>query len=178
MRSRKLIYALCVARQIEAIFIGIFFSSFAGTFRMSIGVYFPAAKKPVLMCTYTMESIVDPCESMDGPESEADWLNKYVETENVFLDYLKCLTFTSPSNVDTTESILPEYDGTENGFEALDNLCDLLVTLCDGGLSRHESVDSSSTVQSQDTDKKKQEPRNKRSSKCLSSLYGKELQVG
>lgn len=130
------------------------------------------------MCTYTMESVVDPYESTNPLEQDSDWLHKYMETENVFLDYIKSITYASPSNGDiSVQLVLPEYDGSESGFEALDNLCDLLVSLCDGSLTRNESVDLGVSVQMSDADKKKQEPRNKRSLKCLSSHYGKELQV-
>lgn len=131
------------------------------------------------MCTYTMESIVDPCNNVHVIDlSESSWLDKYVETENMFIDYLKSLTFAS-FNVDIPiDSILPEYDCSESGFEVLDNLYELLVSLCDGNLTLNELTDSGSNVQISDQEKtKKQDSRNKRSLKCFSPHTVKELQV-
>lgn len=129
------------------------------------------------MCTYAMESVMDPCNTIDIQElDDIDWLNKYVETENVFLDYFKSLTYSSFNN-DPVENILSEYDGTESGFDALNNLLDLLVSLCDGDLAELEFTDGNYGIQTPDTTKKKQESRSKRSLKSLSSHYGKELQV-
>lgn len=110
---------------------------------------------------------------------ESSWLEKCLQTENVFVDYLKSIMVAS-FNVDVpAETILSEYDSTESGFEALDNLYDFLTSLCDSNSSRNEAADLSySTSQVFEQEKsKKQETRNKRTLKCLSPNYGKELQV-
>lgn len=128
------------------------------------------------MCMCTMESILDARDGNDiQPAEDVDWLNKYVETENIFLDYLRSITFASLNGQLSTEAVLPQYDGSESGLEALDHLCDLLVTLCDG--NGHQNDEGFSNAFSSDGERKKHMPRSKRSLRCLSSHYGKELQV-
>lgn len=134
------------------------------------------------MCTYT-ESEMDrrdkTADSSELARTDPNWLEKCLETENMFVDYLKFIMVAS-FNVDLpAETILSEYDGTESGFEALDNLYDLLASLCDSNLNRNEPTElsySRSQIPEQDKNKK-QETRNKRTLKCLSPNYGKELQV-
>lgn len=106
---------------------------------------------------------------------DVEWLAKYVETENVFLDYLRSLTVASLSGEPSAEAVLPEYDGSESGLEALDHLCDLLVTLCDG--NGRQNDEGFGSALSSDGERKKHVPRSKRSLRCLSSHYGKELLV-
>ncbi len=122
-----------------------------------------------------MESVVDPCDQAEISD-DAEWLNKYVETENIFLDYLKSITFASLNADSSADTILPDYDGAESGFEAMDHLYDLLVSLCDNS-DRLEGTDANTIAYTTDVEKKKHEPRSKRNFKCLSSHYGKELQV-
>jgi len=125
---------------------------------------------------------MDRCDNTDSSDlarTDSNWLEKCLESENVFVDYLKSIMVAS-FNVDLpVEAILSEYDGAESGIEALDNLCDLLASLCDSNLNRSETGDlSCSGFQISDQDKsKKQETRHKRTLKCLSPSYGKELQV-
>ena len=119
---------------------------------------------------------MDRCDNSESSELAArpdpNWLERCLETENVFVDYLKSIMVAS-FNVDAPpEAILAEYDGSESGFDALDNLYDLLASLCD----RSEAIDLGGSG-SQISDSKKSEMRNKRALKCLSPSYGKELQV-
>lgn len=122
------------------------------------------------------------CDNTDSSEltcTDSNWLEKCLETEDIIVDYLKSIMVAS-FNVDVpAETILANYDGEESGFEALDNLYDLLTSLCDSNLSRNEASDRSrSGLQISEQEKsKKHESRNKRSLKCLSPSYGKELQV-